>query len=314
MERCIICDLVEPIEKVAEEYSKALFDAISPLALNVFSLLVTLWVLYIIFKALTGELALAKTIKQILIFVAIISMLQNETYMWDLFTEPLESFVEGMIELIIDVSSTDYYYIGSQKGYMSIIDWIMQEIYSLGSSIVSTWNPIHILSGMIVIIIYGWVAIMAVYSIIEYMYLVFIISAFSPLFLVACGFTSTRGCAVKALQCILTSVLALCFSIFGMSFTVVIYNELISDVQSNNSILEVSKWAWGSHWLSLVCLGAISVLQQQKSRVLASNLIGMSNGYTNPNMNFKVNSLKTFKNLANQHMRVNSYHSRSESK
>jgi hypothetical protein len=66
-----------------------------------------------------------------------------------------------------------------------------------------------------------------------------------------------------------------------MSFTVVIYNELISDVHPNNSILEVSKWAWGSHWLSLVCLGAISVLQQQKSRVLASNLIGMSNGYTN---------------------------------
>lgn len=281
---CIACKVVRPVEKIASEYSKDIFDHLAPAAYDIFRYFVMFWILYTLLQAVTKQLnspaKILEKAKQLMGFTIIVTLLQHQEWVWEIFYDPLQNFFEEFMKFILSVNMHEKVKLGEdQKGYLAGIDIILQEMYALGSSMMSGNSflvPLKLFSGFFIMLIYGCICFVAIFYVVELLYAVFIISSFTPLLLVAAGFKPTRDNAKAAVQILFNNIMTVLFSILGVSILLVVYNELFSGIAPNGSAKSINLLAVGDNWLACILVGLVCLLQQKKSKDLANNLSRVS--------------------------------------
>lgn len=275
---CIICNISKPLELLAGEYSISLFNAISPVANIILKSFISLWFLYIvIFNAiLKGNFNILSFFYKMIVFSLVFLVLMSHVYIWDMLYLPFSHFVENMVGAILSVQSKQNSLQSSNiAGIVAAIDGIVQQIFKFGFTIMSSYNPFQIIAGLIIVIVYILVSALSLFYILEYIFIIFLLSSFSPLFILCLCFDVLQPIFFRTLKILCTSGLTVFFSVAGVSLILFVLQEisfLSSGAVDQLSYSEIHA-PWGKDFLVVLILGVIAILQQIKVKSIASDLV-----------------------------------------
>lgn len=277
---CITCTISQPIESGAEQLAKILNATISPHVLDIFQGFIVLWAIYtIVVKGIVqGDIKLSSTLQQLCIFAVIGLLLKRNFMLWDLIYNPLKQLTQALVQTILNAGFAGKY-TSMHKGYIAAIDGVVQQMAEFGSNIkFSVWTPFETFGSLIIMCLYVFVGAISVAWVLEYIFMVFWISSFSPILLLCMAFPATRKNAYNAFSSLFGALFTVCFSIMSMSLTLLIYRKLYLGIAPSGDINGGVSFNYGADWIALVMLGIVSIYMQGKARNLASNITGVSDG------------------------------------
>ena len=278
---CILCKIADPIERISEQYAQSLFIAIGSKVQLLFQAFLGVWFLYhIIFKALIkGEVIYYEVVMNLIIFSLVMLVLSNHNVLWEWIYKPFDMAINELVLIVLKSNMIGGKLNQSQTGLVMAVDGVMQQVYQLGKIIVHSWNPFQFFSGIIILLVYILVGTMSFAYIIEYMFTLLLITAFSPLLIIAFAFAATRNSALCGVKNVVGGALTMLFSIAAMGITLIIADELFSVIIVDGVVdYRIKNFAWGEDFLSILILGLISLFHQLKVKTIAYSLVGISDG------------------------------------
>jgi len=275
---CISCEILDQIKNQSENYALQTFNALSGGCAKAFAAFFTLWIAFMLFKiVLKGEFSPMDTVRRLLIYVFIMGFLMKHNLYWEYVYKPLEQTITQLIVTVVNTGAKINGTANSLNDMLVQIESVMTKILdftSLMTEDASFLDKANIwVVGLILKIpfIFFW-TIFAVYTL-EFIMKNMVVSALSPLLLVAAGFDQTRSYFFAGIKVVLQGALTVCIAALMMGLLLSAIQSTINGIQLTGNM--VSIWQAFS---KLFFLGLVAVLFQLKSPAISSNIMGSSDG------------------------------------
>lgn len=279
---CVSCEILQPINTVAESYARQLFGALAPDSSLLFQAFLGLWFVGIIFKLLKGKITLEEVLVPLMIFSVVTLALKSHHLFWDYIYKPIHNTTIHLLTHIV-ASGQQGGGVKDLNGLLGLVETSIGQIITFCGRVSGNagWTDIApYIAGFFLLIPYMFLwAIFMVFTV-EYVFKLLIVSALAPLFIVAAAFKSSRGYAISALKVVLQAVLTICISVIAMGVTLQAINSATAAMHlvDGNSAVVNEFSLFSIRFCSLFALGITAVFFQLKAPGVASSISGSQDG------------------------------------
>jgi type IV secretory pathway VirB6-like protein len=275
---CLSCEILNPIKAQVETYALQVFDALAGGCANAFMAFFALWFIFVVLKMfLQGEFAFRDTIRCLIIYAFITVALLNNSLYWEYIYKPLEKTTTNIVSTVVSASRQVGGKAHSLNSMLEEIENVMTKVFDFTSSMAedaSMFDKANVWAvGLFLKIpfVFFW-AIFAVYTL-EFIMKLMVVSALSPLLLVAAGFDKTRGYFYAGIKVMLQGALTVCIAALVMGLMLTTIKNVVDSITLTGDMVGI----WQA-FSKLFFLSLVAVLFQLKSPGIASNIIGSSDG------------------------------------
>jgi len=281
---CHSCTILAPINNAAAHYAQQLFEVLAPGSLALFQAFVGCWLVWKVIRhgILKPGITLDEFLKPILLFSLVIFALRGHDFFWEYIYTPIHQGLMSLLSTIIRVGNHGQP-TQDLSGMLEVVEVSIFKVTEFCERVYGNagWmNPIPLIAG--VILLFPFLLLWAVFMVftVEYLFKLLVVSALSPLFIVAAAFPLTRPHAAAALKVILQGALTVCISVISISVTLNAIDTATNALHLVNGNLAVTNQFgfFSMQFCSLFCLGIVAVLFQLKSPTIASNIVGVQDG------------------------------------
>lgn len=280
---CISCAMLAPINQTAETYAKQLFDVLAPNALLIFQAFVGCWLVWNIIHhgILKPGIHFQQFLKPLLVFTLIFLLLRGHRLFWEYAYSPLHESTMSLLTAILRTSQQGQS-VHDLNGLLQVVESSILNVANFCERIYGDtgWNPLPKILG--VILLFPFVFLWAIFMVftVEYLFKLLVVSALSPLLIIAAAFDSTRTYTFGGLKVVLQGILTICIAVIAMSVTLSAINSAVSDfhlMDGDSGVVNTFMSFTGS-FCSFFALAMVSIVFQLKAPTIASNIVGAQGG------------------------------------
>lgn len=280
--QCVLCEIVDPMEKFSEQYAYQLFVLLGKHATYIFESFIGLWFIYqIIYKGfIKAEINFASSFNKLLVYCIILAFLRNSELFWSWIYTPLNSTVNELLLSIIKVTQNSNNALSSKARMIEVVDATSGQIFELSKMFFSGgyFDISRKIAGAPIVFIYACLFAMFVGYYVDYLFKLLLMTAISPLLLVCFAFPSTKAHCINGLKVVLHGMLNLIFSVIAMSLTLVVAKELFSKLPISGGVIKenASSWIYSKDYWACLMLAIVSIIFQKKISEISSTILNVS--------------------------------------
>jgi type IV secretion system protein TrbL len=279
---CFSCRLLDPINQTAEHYAIRVFEALAPGSLLLFQAFVGCWLVFIIFKLLRGSITWEEVVYPALTFTLVSTALAGHRLFWQYGYRP---FYETAVQLLSAILRANHTQVQATtlQDLLGVVEVTVWEVIKFATRLQSSsgmFDIMPLLVGIVLMIPYLFLLAHFMVFTVEFLFKLLIVSALSPLWIIATGFKISRGYAIAAFKVVLQALLTICISVVLMSLLINAITEASAALHlPNGNSGELLRFGEFSLYLcGLFALGVTAVIFQLKSPAIAASIVGGEQG------------------------------------
>jgi hypothetical protein len=228
--------LIEPIEKVIEQFAETGAKSLSGFSSTIFGCFVSIWVAYKIYDGLVkGEIDFIEMGKKMVFFTVVAFMINTGSGVFKNFIyAPIKSTTDTIVCKILSVGNKNSSSIGNSKDALDKIEDKCGRFLELSLEIKQKAGLFAAVeAGLFGLVVYlAFIACEGIYAfhISTYLLRLSVLWVLSPLLMVCFAFEQTRGQAIGALRHVLGSSLTIIISSFCLALIIFSLNQFEASV------------------------------------------------------------------------------------
>jgi type IV secretion system protein TrbL len=279
---CFSCRLLDPIHQTAEQYAIRVFEALAPGALLLFQTFVGGWLVLIIFKLLKASIRWEEIIYPTLTFTLVSSALEGHGLFWQYGYRPFYETAVQLLSALMRAGPAEAQ-AATLQDLLSVVEGSVWEVIQFATRLQNSsgmFDILPLLAGIVLMFPYLFLLAHFMVFTVEFLFKLLIVSALSPVFIIAAGFKISRGYAVAALKVVLQGFLTLCIAVVLMGMMVHAITAASTGLNlPNGNMGELIRLGEFSLYLcGLFALGVTAVIFQLKSPAISSSIVGGEQG------------------------------------
>jgi len=279
---CFSCRLLDPINQTAEQCAIRVFEALAPGSLLLFQAFVGCWFVFIIFKLLRGSITWQEVIYPAITFTLVTMALRGHGLFWHYGYRP---FYETAVQLLSAIIRANHTVVpaATLQDLLGVVESTVWEVIKFATRLQNTSGMFDIMPLLVgIVLMFPYLFLLAHFMVftVEFLFKLLIVSALSPLLIIAAGFKVSRGYAVSALKVVLQALLTICISVVLMSMIINAITQATAALNLPNGDMGelVRLGEFSLHLCGLFALGVTAVIFQLKSPAIATSIVGGEQG------------------------------------
>jgi len=275
---CFSCRLLDPINQTAEQCAIRVFEALAPGSLLLFQAFVGCWFIFIIFKLLRASVRWEEVIYPALTFTLVTTALEGHGLFWQYGYKP---FYETSVRLLSAIIRANHTQVNAAtlQDLLGVVEATVWEVIKFATRLQNTSGMFDIMPLLVgIVLMFPYLFLLAHFMVftVEFLFKLLIVSALSPLLIIAAGFKVSRGYAVAALKVVLQALLTICISVVLMSMIINAITEASRALNLPDGDMGalVKLGEFSLHLCGLFALGVTAVIFQLKSPAIATSIVG----------------------------------------
>lgn len=282
--KCVSCFIFEKLDTLSGSYAAKVFQATHMPVFEAFSVAMALWLAYqlVVNGLFKGELDFRAVGIQASVLVVVSVLLRQQSLVWEYIYYPARDLLGGVPQWFVKPAGgiSDTSLVGLLRLVEKEIRAVLDAAWLIGKQ--AGFSSIYLLFAAVLMILpylFVWVVFCA--FVVEGIFKLLAMTAFSSFLIAFAGFPMTRGFAVSGFRVLLSGILTVVFAALSMGFTLEVVQFFTGDLPRDGAGLSAETAgryvASGSYW-GLVILGFISILLHLKAATIASNISGANDG------------------------------------
>lgn len=280
--RCYVCEIYGAFYEFSVSYGKDVYMHLLDPVWLIFKASMGAWVAWqILFHLiLKADFDRSAGLKNMGLFCSMGLLLKGSSFYWEVVHEPFLQGISSIAQLIILRSGVPIEDAGFESVLRAVDASWNKTVFQLWALLLeeagwTSWKPL--IAGIIFIIPYLATLCIFLAVLIDFIFSVLIVTAFSPLIFMAICFESTRFLGVNAVRIWVTGTFTLLFSCLAMGFTLVVFEKFAPIIPVAQGVPrgDIAGFIFSKAYWAIWILGFVSGFFHLRARYYAMQMSGM---------------------------------------
>lgn len=276
--------LFTPLDHLAGNYGRAIFDILAPQASQIFESGFGVWLLWMLLYrgCIKSTLRKEDFITPLFYCIGVALFLRGHGMYWEWLYTPIYQGTTSLAQTVMSVGSVSISN-PTIPGMLETLDQQLGKVFELSHAIYTDagWtHPALVFGGFILVLPFVFVWGLFLAYVLEMAFKLLMITAVSPLLIMCMAFPSLRAFPIAGLRVIANGCFTVIFASVAMGFTLAAIDAAVRTLPMVGGTFTVNSAVFvfsGDYW-TLFILGFISTLFHLKASTVASNLSGSQDG------------------------------------